>query len=119
MSNFDQTAICHRGRPDKTRGVSGSRNAGKFRWALLTGALARHVTQSRKILRALLVEELQFQPEGSGCRFSGKASVGRILSGIAPFNGLGAGGGDRTRTGVSPHGILNRVVVVLPKLTET
>ena len=65
------------------------------------------MTQARQILLALLLEEVAFHPVGEGCRFTGKASVGSTLSGFALFNGLGAGGGDRTRTGVSPHGILS------------
>ena len=48
------------------------------------GLLRRHVAQSRQILKKLLVGRIVFQPRDDGTyEFSGKASLGRIIAGLA------------------------------------
>ena len=48
------------------------------------GLLRRHVAQSRQILKKLLVGRIVFQPRDDGTyEFSGQASLGRIIAGLA------------------------------------
>ena len=74
------------------------------------GLLTRRTPQAREILRNVLEGRLIFAPEPKDriYRFSGQASLGRLLAGVVPaysgmFNGDGGPNGIRTRVPSTPR----------------
>jgi hypothetical protein len=70
--------------PVTTRDLQQIQHDVEARLADWRGLLRRHVAQSRQILKKLLVGRIVFQPRDDGTyEFSGQASLGRIIAGLA------------------------------------
>ena len=66
------------------------------------GILSRHVTQARQILKQLLAGRIRFDPNQDGeqriYKFSGKATIVKVLAGTVCSNALASPpGGDQIR----------------------